>query len=488
MRTSQNTKINVAGNADVAKNNKNQLRDTIVTAIEASRRSQVPVLFFSNPGYGKTTTIKNYANKIGYHVESLIGSQFSQDEILGFQANTGAGHLEVLEPQWYSRIMAAKAEGKASILFLDELSTVSGRVQGALLQLCFEREIRGGKKLPEDCVVVSAANYKQNLPSYSEIIAPQLNRFAVINLLANENNDLMSNAFSVVDEFIQDFKETEIEIPTFADKTLSAEESAELVTRVNMAFKNLFKVYTQTKDISIGHLDMRNISYDGIYDRGDDLPEVLNFVSGRTLSYYTRLVKSLIEMGIDSTNDIYKKFVDGLIGLGTNSWEEDNYQARQAQIQKYRSKTWVMTAKLLDSFKDSNKSLFANGGVSGSSILDTKTIAGKVRNFIGEMNYGDNSVLMSTEFAAIARDVLVEYDVKSVDALTAKLSSSQNKVADILAFKTDYEAISLFATNLEGKLSEIPELSYYIDPIKKVLDAYKDYYETASLNISSENL
>ena len=38
-----------------------ELRDKVVTAIEVTRRSQVPTLFFSNPGFGKTTTICSYA-------------------------------------------------------------------------------------------------------------------------------------------------------------------------------------------------------------------------------------------------------------------------------------------------------------------------------------------------------------------------------------------------------------------------------------------
>ena len=60
-------------------NTQNKTRDVIITAVEASLRSnadmpvdkRVPVLFFSNPGFGKTTTIYNYAKKNGYHVEVL---------------------------------------------------------------------------------------------------------------------------------------------------------------------------------------------------------------------------------------------------------------------------------------------------------------------------------------------------------------------------------------------------------------------------------
>jgi hypothetical protein len=73
-----------------------ELRDKIITSIEVTRRSKVPTLFFSNPGFGKTTTICSYARMQGMHVEELIGSQYSQDEILGFQSRTDKPYLEVL--------------------------------------------------------------------------------------------------------------------------------------------------------------------------------------------------------------------------------------------------------------------------------------------------------------------------------------------------------------------------------------------------------
>ena len=67
--------------------NLNKNRDTIIEAVLMSARTNVPVLFVSNPGGGKTTTIYNIGRKYDRHVEVLCGSQYSQDEILGFQTN-----------------------------------------------------------------------------------------------------------------------------------------------------------------------------------------------------------------------------------------------------------------------------------------------------------------------------------------------------------------------------------------------------------------
>ena len=98
--------------------NVNKNRDTIISAVAVGARTRVPILFFSNPGYGKTTTIYNIGKKHGRHVEVLCGSQYSQDEILGFQTNEpGSKSLVIKEPEWYSRIMEMHAKNIPSILF-----------------------------------------------------------------------------------------------------------------------------------------------------------------------------------------------------------------------------------------------------------------------------------------------------------------------------------------------------------------------------------
>jgi hypothetical protein len=66
----------------------NKIRDQIELAIEITRDSQVPVLLIANPGLAKSTVVANWAERNRYHIETLIGSRFSQEEILGFQVRT----------------------------------------------------------------------------------------------------------------------------------------------------------------------------------------------------------------------------------------------------------------------------------------------------------------------------------------------------------------------------------------------------------------
>jgi hypothetical protein len=51
--------------------------EKIFNAIELAGKTQVPVMFISNPGEGKTTAVELWAQANGYHCEVLIGSQYS---------------------------------------------------------------------------------------------------------------------------------------------------------------------------------------------------------------------------------------------------------------------------------------------------------------------------------------------------------------------------------------------------------------------------
>ena len=130
------------------------IRDSIELAISVSAHSGVPILFLANPGLAKSTITAGWAARNGYHLETLIGSRFTQEEILGFQVRiedktTGETYLELLEPHWYRSIIQHEKKGRPALLFLDELSTVQENVQGAMLQLVFDRTIGHGKKLPD---------------------------------------------------------------------------------------------------------------------------------------------------------------------------------------------------------------------------------------------------------------------------------------------------------------------------------------------------
>ncbi len=291
----------------------NDIRDTIITAIEVSKYSKVPMLFIANPGLGKTTIINEYGKRNNMHVESLIGSAFDRSEVLGYQVNNGGESLKILRPQWFQSIKNAAAKKQASILFIDELSTAPADVQGSLFRLISERTIGNGEELPDDCIVLSAANYKDNLPAYFEITSPSLNRFCIINLTPKSNE-------AFIDEFLSTEKERTANWPKFKDYKLTDEFAEKAQKKVKDFFTNLFTAYTNGGDSSKGTLDINNKSFNEMYSA--DLAknkEVLNFISGRSMACFLRIVTTAAILGVSAKSSFIESMADGLIGCGTNN-------------------------------------------------------------------------------------------------------------------------------------------------------------------------
>ena len=308
----------------------NRIRDRIEVAIEITRDSRVPILLIANPGLAKSTVVYNWARRNGYHIETLIGSRFSQEEILGFQVRsenrkTGEHHLELLEPHWYRAIVDQERSFHVpSVLFLDELSTAQENVQGALLQLVFERKIGNGRTLPESTLVIAAANYKQNIPFQFNIMAPILNRFCIVNL-SYENND------SFLDEFLQDEADLDKDLAVFQEREITPWQKNYLREGLKMMFRTLFRSFEEdNRDMDrdlVYTMDINNQVYNTMYD--DDSRYVYNFITGRTLWYLYKITLSFLrkglssaDRGVDMLNMVY-----GLIGLGTNTFTEKQRRA-----------------------------------------------------------------------------------------------------------------------------------------------------------------
>jgi MoxR-like ATPase len=301
----------------------NKIRDRIEVAIEITRDSKTPILLMANPGLAKSTVVYNWAGRNGYHIETLIGSRFSQEEILGFQVRTenpktGEHRLELLEPHWYRSILDQENNFHVpSVLFLDELSTAQENVQGALLQLVFERKIGNGRALPESTLVIAAANYKQNIPFQFNIMAPILNRFCIVNL-SYESND------SFLDEFLQDEADLDKDLVVFHEREITPWQKNYLRDGLKTMFRTLFRSFEEdNRDLDrdlVYTMDLNNQVYNTMYD--DDTRCVYNFITGRTLWYLYKITLSFLRKGLsmadhgaDMLNMVY-----GLIGLGTNTF------------------------------------------------------------------------------------------------------------------------------------------------------------------------
>lgn len=283
-----------------------QISNLIYTGIEVCKESKIPVLFISNPGYGKTTLVHKWAEKNNYHVETIIGSSFAKEEVQGYQVNNGKDHLDFLEPYWFTRIKNEKKDGVSTILFIDEISTAPADVQGSLFRLIFERCIGNGEKLPEDTLIISAANYKSNLPDYFEITSPVLNRFCIINLIPKSMEDMFDEYLSPIDD-----------VPDFQKVIISESEKKKVREKLLEGFKSILE--TSQK----GSLNVTNQELSDIYSNIN--PElangkVMNFISGRTISYLCEIMITAKALSLKKFDMFILEAIDGLVGLGTNSF------------------------------------------------------------------------------------------------------------------------------------------------------------------------
>ncbi len=286
------------------------VEQNIVDAVEISRLSHIPVLFMSNPGLGKTTILTRYAAHNDMHLETLIGSRFTPEEISGYQVNNGGDHLTHMSPEWFSRIQQKAAQGITTLLFIDELSTCSEFVQGSLLSLIFDRTIGSGKFLPEDCLIVAAANYAGNLPGTMNIMAPTLNRFIVVNLNHNYT------ALDMMQEFLNPPEQ-----PVYPKLTSPFTEEGRtlFMEKYQNIWREIFLKYSDPES-ALGVIDISNQQLDGLYSESKGC--IYNFISGRSLSYLARGLIAYISLNIHN-RDILEKMADGLVGAGSCQFSDE---------------------------------------------------------------------------------------------------------------------------------------------------------------------
>lgn len=403
----------------------------IYTAIEVSKRSGVPMLFLSNPGYGKTTIINQYAKQNNYHVESLIGSSFDRSEILGYMVNTGKDRLEILQPQWFASIMDNKKKGIPSILFIDEISTAPQDVQGSLYRLIFERTIGNNQLLPSDTLILSAANYKNNLPSQFNITSPALNRFCLINLNDEPNTD------SIIEEFTLS---QPLESINFKNRTPNTDKIKSLVCSF---FKSLFNNYKDS-DASKGSLNINNTSLDDVYDNE---PPIYNFISGRTMYFLEKIIEAIYSMQLDYRDSIVANIILGLIGNGTNNF------TNESQKKIFRSiiiKSIIPLLNQLEFIKDDDTNI---------EVLDKDTISTIVSKLsllvdIGTYTEDDIKMILDALYSKIKKEFLCNDEncraesVLNVLEALVKEEPNNSYIQKVAQFKSDFHSLDILNTIL----------------------------------------
>jgi MoxR-like ATPase len=108
-----------------------------------------PVFLWGAPGIGKSSLVRQFADSLGLHCVSLLGTQLAPEDLIGVPQIVD-GRSRFCPPEQIAR-------DEPYCLFLDELNAASPDVQKAFYSLILDRRI-GSYELPAGSVVIGAGN------------------------------------------------------------------------------------------------------------------------------------------------------------------------------------------------------------------------------------------------------------------------------------------------------------------------------------------
>lgn len=138
-----------------------------------------PVFIWGPPGIGKSSLVARFAEQLGLHCVSLLGSQLAPEDLIGVpQVVDGVSRF--CPPSQIAR-------AEPYCLFLDELNACSHEVQKAFYSLIHERRI-GEYRLPEGSIVIGAGNRAQDSAIVKPMSSALLNRMVHVHLTVSHRD------------------------------------------------------------------------------------------------------------------------------------------------------------------------------------------------------------------------------------------------------------------------------------------------------------
>ena len=312
----------------MAKSRNNNINISIFAALKVSEISKVPILLMGNPGLGKTSTVYMFCEVRGYQLVLLRGNSESAESVAGYDTCPAGVTYEKpmsavhLRPSWFERVLRYKAEGKKTLLLIDELGTANEFVQAALLHLIFER-MCGTEKLPDDTLIVSASNYSGNLSSTMNILSPVLNRFMIFNIIPditdldvflNRFDGALSNKDGKPSDYMGNLLETMKKIDS-QEISISEEQYNKIGCYIESNIKETTKMLISSQKL----IDLKVTDMTSLFQlTSEDDSKLYNFVTFRSLNYLRDVTLAFyICFGKDGmSSDNYLNAIDGLCGVG----------------------------------------------------------------------------------------------------------------------------------------------------------------------------
>jgi len=154
--------------------------------LEWAYRSGVPVLFWGEPGVGKTAAIHAFARRMGAPIATILPSIRERTDYAGLPTFTETRDaVRFVPPEWPKRLVeAVERTRRRAIVFLDEINTTPPSDQPPLMALALERRV-GDFRLPPDTAVFAAANPPELAAAGWDLSPPLANRFIHIRWSTN---------------------------------------------------------------------------------------------------------------------------------------------------------------------------------------------------------------------------------------------------------------------------------------------------------------
>lgn len=139
--------------------------------IDKILKSGVPTLFWGPPGVGKSEAVYAFARRNNMPCLVVLLSQYDPVELAGVRF-VHDGEVKVAKPD----LLSSLESSKGGVLFLDELSCALPSQQAVALRLVRERRL-GQWALPENTIIVAAANPPEQSAGGFDLTLPMANRF-----------------------------------------------------------------------------------------------------------------------------------------------------------------------------------------------------------------------------------------------------------------------------------------------------------------------
>jgi hypothetical protein len=451
-----------------------------------------PVLFLSNPGVGKSTAVELFAQVNGYEEVLLRISNETPDAITGYDvvdtgekvkagSATSATHIR---PSWFTQILKNSENGKKTVLFLDEITTSDNYVQGAALNLVFDRRCHN-EKLPDDTLIVAAGNYAQNLSSEMNILGPMLNRFMIHNIIPNINDlphFLCKYSGAMTNNRIN-FKK---EISDAMDKLKRQERDfpEEKIAQIGEVFQNAInqELLALNKD---GKLDLSVTELKDIYSDVDNDNPVPNFITFRSCNYLLDAAVSCYicfgKAGINSKT--FEQLVHGTVGMAIS--RDDKGEIKKSIITSNMVQALVDAANDIDKLFNDNLQEYQKffNDVIGSTTTSMKLEdINLTMNKIDEMMNDKDISQLDRPIEAATVEIALKRALSTIDANKYDITVSTEKAVlvkqvedNIGKFRASIDAWNITAQFIGQLSSIVTDMKYkYERDIKTLLNETKE--------------